>query len=61
MEKKECADNSKNPNFLHWAGIALVLVGWYAIMQLKIFEGLETVFLGCGFGLLGCEFEDHRG
>ncbi len=50
----------ENPNILHYIGLALLVLAWFSVMQLKVFEGLALVFLGCGVGLLGCEWEDIK-
>ena len=54
MDNKE-----KNPNLLHYAGLVLVVVGWWQLLQLNLC-GFGTILLGCGVGLLGCEYEDVK-
>ena len=51
---------TKNPNFLHYAGLALLLVGCFLLLHLKLVAGFSAWFIGCGIGLLGCELERLR-
>lgn len=55
MESRE-----KNPNFLHWAGFAMLMAGYFLLLQLKLVWGFSIMFAGCGTGLLGCWYENHR-
>lgn len=58
MEKKN--NEEKNPNFLHWTGFAFLCFGYFMLLQLKLVEGFSLWFLGCGLGLLGCEYESVK-
>ena len=50
-------NNNKKPNFLHYTGAFLLLVGWFLFLQVKLVEGFSALFIGCVIGLIGCEYD----